>query len=222
MSATDRFLASTRGRILARLMGDPGTVAELAEEFEISTSAVRQHLNGLERDGYVERYRIRHTVSRPAAMYRATPDGEALFPKAYEPVLGLVADQVVDELRPYVPEFFGNVGRRLASEHEPPEHATREERVEAAVRVLTDLGALLETHDFGNGVYRLDGKGCPLSGVVREHPEFCDMIAVMLETMIVLPVQTCCRNDAESPSCRFLIGQETRAEPGSPGRAGQR
>lgn len=206
MPATDRFLASTRGQILTRLLREQLTVAEIAEDFGISASAARQHVDGLERDGYVERFRLKHTASKPAALYRTTPEGEALFPKAYEPVLEALVEEIEEEHGEDAIGVLQNVGARLARKHPPPSDATTEERVDIALGLLTGLGAVLEVNRFSDGTVRVEGSGCPLSGVVRNHPDLCGMIAAMLEEIIVLPVEECCRNDSDNPSCRFLIG----------------
>jgi len=206
MPATNRFLASTRGQILTRLLREQRTVAELADDFGISVSAARQHVTGLERDGYVERFRVKHTASRPAALYRATPEGEALFPKAYEPVLGALVEEVEEEFGEDAIGLLHNVGARLARKHPPPADSTAEERVDVALDLLTELGAVLEAKRCSDGVVRVEGSGCPLGGVVKHHPDLCGMIAAMLEEIIVLPVEECCRNDSETPSCRFVIG----------------
>ena len=209
MPATDRFLTSTRGKILARLLREPLTVADLAAEEGISVNAARTHVNGLERDGYVERFRLKHTASKPAAMYRATPEGEALFPKAYEPVLRALMDEIEGELGPESVGVLQNVGARLARKHagrRTSANPTTEERIEIALDLLTELGAVLEVKHLSSGAIRVEGSGCPLSGAVREHPDLCGMIAAMLEEITFLPVEQCCRNDDERPSCRFLIG----------------
>ncbi|HEM46096.1 MAG TPA: ArsR family transcriptional regulator [Alphaproteobacteria bacterium] len=208
MSATNRFLVSTRGRILTRLLREPATVAELAEAFGISANAARQHVTGLERDGYVERFRTRPTTSRPAAVYRPTPEGEALFPKGYAPVLDAVVAEYAEAHggEREMAAFLRDVGHRLGRAHGPPEDATREERIDAAVALLADLGGVIEVGEGEGGVVWLDGHGCPLSAVVKHHPEFCAMVAVMLEEMIALPVEQCCRNEERNPSCRFAVG----------------
>jgi len=209
MPATDRFLASTRGRILIRLLREQLTVAEIAGDFGISASAARQHVDGLERDGYVERFRLKHTASKPAAMYRATLEGEALFPKAYEPVLRALMDEIEGEFGEETVGLLQNVGARLARKHagrRTSTDPTTEERIEIALDLLTELGAVLEVEHLSSGAIRVEGSGCPLSGAVREHPDLCGMIAAMLEEITFLPVEQCCRNDDERPSCRFVIG----------------
>jgi len=207
MPATHGFFDSTRGRLLAHLLREPRTVAQLAETLEISTNAARQHVTALERDGYVERYRQKPTRGKPAGIYRVTAEGQALFPKAYGPVLEALAEELHEELDDRDAEaFIHKVGFRLADRVARPEEATPEERIEQAIDLLKDLGAVLDVLRFSDGAVRLDGNGCPLSGVVGRHPEFCGMLGTMIEDLTFLPVKVLCDNGAETPSCRFLVG----------------
>lgn len=207
MSTTSRFLASTRGRILLRLLGKPGTVADLAAELEISGTAVRRHVTRLERDGHVEPFRVKPTGARPAAMFHVTPEGQALFPKAYEVVLRGLTEELKGEYgEDDALVVVENLGHRFAQELALPNDATVEQRADAAIERLRDLGAILEVQRYTDGTVRLDGSGCPLSGLVGSHPEYCRMLATMIEDLTFLPVRIKCRIEAESPSCRFLIG----------------
>src|SRR5215210_9438667 len=82
-----RFFASTRGRIVALLRRASRTVDELAAALDLTDNAVRAHLATLERDGLVEQRGVRRGRGKPAYAYDLTSEAEALFPKAYEPVL---------------------------------------------------------------------------------------------------------------------------------------
>ena len=79
----ERFLATTRGRIVGLLRTGSRTVNELAEALELTDNAVRAHLAGLERDGLVEQEGVRRGIGKPAHVFRLTEEAESLFPKAY-------------------------------------------------------------------------------------------------------------------------------------------
>ncbi len=74
---------------------------ELARALGLTDNGVRTHLGVLERDGIV---RQRGTVSRgggggkPAYVYELAPEAEALFPKAYSPVLRRLLDVMAERL----------------------------------------------------------------------------------------------------------------------------
>ena len=98
-----QFFESTRGRVVSLLRRVGLTVDELAKAVGLTNNGVRAHLATLERDGLV---RQRGTVrpasggGKPAYVYELTPEAEALFPRAYEPVLGRLLDVLSDELGP--------------------------------------------------------------------------------------------------------------------------
>ncbi len=82
-----RFLESTRGRIVTLLRGSSRTVEELATGLELTDNAVRAHLTTLERDGLVRQSGVRRGSRKPHFTYSLTPEAERLFPKAYDALL---------------------------------------------------------------------------------------------------------------------------------------
>ncbi len=78
------IVGDTQQKLLAQLLESNGglTVDELAGAADITRSAVKQHLSGMERAGYVQ-----HTSSksggRPRFLYTLTESGIDLFPKRY-------------------------------------------------------------------------------------------------------------------------------------------
>src|SRR4051795_11570127 len=83
----DRFLTSTRGRIVTLLRRGPRTVNELAEALGLTDNAVRAHLATLERDELVEQAGCRPGSRKPNVVYHLTAGAGQLFPKPYGPVL---------------------------------------------------------------------------------------------------------------------------------------
>src|SRR6267378_182914 len=83
----ERFLESTRGRIVSLLRGENLTVNELTEKLQLTDNAVRAHLLTLERDGLVKQSGVRRGVRKPHFAYKLTHDAEQLFPKAYHLLL---------------------------------------------------------------------------------------------------------------------------------------
>jgi len=91
-----KFLESTRGRIVTLIRRARRTVEDLARELDLTDYGVTAHHAVLERDGLV---RQRGSVRRggngggkPAYVYELTLQAEDLFPKAYEPVLRRLLD----------------------------------------------------------------------------------------------------------------------------------
>jgi predicted ArsR family transcriptional regulator len=75
-------LTDAKRRIIEALKrADDATAHELADQFNTTTTAVRQHLDALEQSGLVERFEgTIHGRGRPAIHWRTTPLARELFP----------------------------------------------------------------------------------------------------------------------------------------------
>jgi len=80
-----RFLESTRGRIVTLLRRNNHTVEELAQELALTDNAVRAHLATLERDGIVQQRGVRRGSGKPSYVYDLTPDPSIFFRKRMAP-----------------------------------------------------------------------------------------------------------------------------------------
>ncbi len=182
------------------------TVEDLAQGVGLTDNGVRAHLAVLERDGVV---RQRGTVSRgggggkPAYVYELTPEAEALFPKAYVPVLRRLLDAMAERLGPEKTEaLLRAVGSDIADEQPVPADGVRE-RLEVAVAVLDELGGLAELEER-DGSLVIRGYSCPLTDVVPGHPEVCRLAEALLTEIAGVQVHENCDRD-ERPRCCFEV-----------------
>ena len=200
-----RLLKSTRGKILELLRGKERTVNELAAALRLTDNAVRAHLLSLERDGLVKQSGIQHGFRKPHATYALTADAEQIFPKAYGPLLDLVLTVISQKLSPReLRAAMHEVGRRVADgQKKKVRGKNREQRIQAALRILKDLGGAAsfsktEGKDF------IRGNGCPLAAATARHPEACLIAESLLSEIIGVPVrERCVRGPA--PSCCFEV-----------------
>src|SRR5215471_4739643 len=200
-----RFLASTRGKILALLRGEDRTVNELAEALELTDNAVRSHLTSLERDGLIQQLGTRPGLRKPHTLYGITGEAEYLFPTAYGPllrhVLGVIGRRLPsNELRASLRE----VGRTAAMGYlDQVKGKTRNQRIEIALGALKALGgdATVQESDGRQFIY---GNGCPLSAATADHPEACLIVEALLSEIIGIPVKERCHH-GEAPRCCFEI-----------------
>src|SRR3989442_13828977 len=88
----ERFLGTTRGRVIALLRRSDLTVNELAGELGLTDNAVRSHLGALERDGLVEQHGVRRGLGKPAHVYGLAAEAWAMFPKAQRMLLAAFLD----------------------------------------------------------------------------------------------------------------------------------
>ena len=207
MSRWERnFFATTRGQIVALLRRTRQTVDDLAATLGLTDNAVRAHLLRLERDGLVQQRGVRRGERRPSLVYELTAEAEELFPKAYAPVLGRLAEVLAERSSPEELEaLLRETGRRLGERQSGP-RGNRRERLQNAADLLTALGGLAEVETDPDGGLRLRGFGCPLGELVPEHPELCRLAEALVAEASGLEVRERCERDADRPpQCQFEV-----------------
>ena len=202
-----RFLTSTRGRILDLVRRKSRTVDELARELSLTDNAIRLHLDALEEDGFVRAAGVRRdgSVGKPATVYELGPDGDVALSRAYLPFLSALLASLDERLNAReLRAVMRDVGHRLAGEPsaQPP---ALESRVRAASRVLNELGGAttVERRDDGETLV-IQGCGCPLSAAVRDHETVCLAVQTMLGEITGAEVRECCEHGGR-PQCRFEV-----------------
>jgi predicted ArsR family transcriptional regulator len=98
------------------------------------------------------------------------------------------------------------VGRTLADEHLAKiKLKTREERIEAALELLKDMGGAA-TFERTAGKHLIRGNGCPLAAATANHPEACLIAESLLSIIIGVPVKEHCEHGA-TPRCCFEVAK---------------
>lgn len=198
-----RFLMSTRGKIVALLRQREQTVEDLARELGLTDNAVRAHLVVLERDGLVVSEGSRPGKRRPSVVYRLAPAAEDLFPKAYVPVLRRLLEVLKESLgSETVDALLRNVGQSLAS-GSPGSSTDLPTRLEHAVTTLNALGGCAHLEQQ-QGVHIIRGSSCPLAALVPDHPEVCRLATALVSDLLGLPVEEQCER-SEQAHCCFVV-----------------
>jgi predicted ArsR family transcriptional regulator len=208
---SERFLTSTRGRILVLLRAAPRTVEELAQALHLTANAVRAHVARLERDGLIRQSGVRRGAGKPAALYALAPQADRIFPKAYGPVLRALLDTLAERLPPEAREEVARAaGHRLAAAlggeaDGAPVRLAPAGRAERARAVLSALGGQPEVEARG-AASLIRSQSCPVAGVVSDHPEVCRLIEALLSVVAGVPVRERC-DRGDPPHCTFeLVG----------------
>lgn len=193
----------TRGNLIALLCSGARTASDLARELKISANGVRWHLERLEAERLVERRVARRGVGKPAHEYHLTPEGSLRLSAAYLPLLSGLLSAILERRGAGEEEgLLRDAGRMLARQRARPDGELRE-RVDAAVELLRELGAVCSVRREIQGL-SIQGACCPLRALVPDHPLACKTVETMLEEYIGAPVREACdRNDP--PSCRLVI-----------------
>lgn len=200
-----RFLATTRGRIIALLRPAGCTVSELAAALDLTDNAVRAHLTTLERDGLVRQSGLRPGPRKPHYAYELTPEAEQLFPKAY----GAILNQILDVLDDQLPEetrqaILQEVGRRMAATHVAAvEGESLEKRLQLVIDIFRELGGLARVEKEGEHV-QIRTNTCPLAAVSSQHPQICRFAETLVSEILGRPAREHCTH-GESPQCCFQI-----------------
>lgn len=200
----ERLIGETQAKLLGLLRRSPKTITDLAAALRLTDNAVRTHVAVLRRDGIVADVGSqRDTGGKPARIYGLTAEGEELFPKAYALVLGQLVEEIVrTQGRPRAVELLRSVGARAAGAAKAA--VTARQRAENAAAVFRRLGADVEVREDDAGGWRLQTHGCPLSAVIADHPEVCELGKAVVEAASGGSVTECCERGA-NPRCCFSI-----------------
>src|SRR5712691_7591821 len=198
-----RFLSTTRGRIITLLRRASRSVDELAQALDLTHTAVRAHLAALERDGLVQQRSERRGNRKPSSVYDLAPAAEFLFPQSYGQLLYQLLEVLHGRMTPEeIETLLREVGQRMAAQWKIPPGEPRV-RLEAAVEVLNELGGLME-RETGEETLCIRGYQCPFAAVVLEHPEVCHLAETLMTELVGVPVQEQCERTGPEP-CRFVV-----------------
>lgn len=186
-----RLVEGTSGRIVELMRQQAMTIDELASELELTRSAVRAQLAGLEREGFVEPRGARRGTSKPARVYGVTTAAELLLSRAYVPILTQLMHVLAGRMsRVEFDAIMREVGRGALAARPMPRGTIRE-RVVAGSALLNELGGLTEVVEEA-AFWVIRGHGCPLAAVTVQHPEACNALESLLSEFVGEPVTKCC------------------------------
>jgi predicted ArsR family transcriptional regulator len=179
------------------------TVNDLAARLDLTDNAIRLHVSALERDGLVEQSGTRREAAgKPAHIYRTTGEAEALFPKPYDRVLGVLLTVLAAVHPPEeVERRLRDVGKRLAAGRAGA--GDLRERAAHAAAVLTGLGGLAEVEEDSDGLL-VRGYSCPLGALTTEHPTICSLAETLVSELMQTEVVECC-DRGDRPRCAFRV-----------------
>lgn len=181
------------------------TVRELALRLGLTKNAVRSHLLALERDGLVNRRGSQPGTRRPHELYQLTPRAQKYLAQASAATLNAVLTAMKDVLpKKALPRILAAGGEVLASRFGTDNsQQPLSSRLQIAARVLNSIGGAARVDKQGKHFCILS-QGCPLAGVVADHPETCYMIERFLTGLARAPVRESCLRGPH-PQCRFTV-----------------
>jgi DeoR family transcriptional regulator, suf operon transcriptional repressor len=205
---------NTREHIILELKR-AGTLStkELAEVMEISGTAVRQVLNGLQAENLVDAEPERLAQGRPHYIYSLTQKGHELFPGAY--------DTLAKELLETVRELGGEDMVRELMEKQIEK---KEERYRLLVTGRSLLEKLVQLHalreEDGYMPEVVDKKGdpvelreynCPIFRIAKDHPQLCTHEHELMERLLGRNLELTHHMLAGEHFCCFEVSEEETA-----------
>ena len=172
---------TTRARdkiILLLKMKGPLSSSNMSELLEITSIAVRQHLQSLENDGLVAHILKKGKVGRPAHIWSLTEKANEHFPDNHS----LLATLLVDGIR----ENFGESGLKQVLEYVIKtqsetarslldlEDKSFDEKVRSLVELRQNQGYLAEYRELEGGGFELIENHCPIESAACNCEDICE------------------------------------------------
>jgi len=170
------------------------TIAQLAQELQLTGEGVRQHLLQLQGESFVEpkprTSRERGRTGRPATFYQLTLAGEHLFPKRYDVVTLAVLDAIGDEFGTDASKrVLSRVTDTLISHDEPRvKDQPLEQRIEE-MKTWYGSGDPYMDVEHVDGDYRLIERNCPFFNVAMKQPALCAVSVNALTRLLGVRVE---------------------------------
>lgn len=157
------------------------SIDELAGATGVTRTAVRQHLASLMRDGLVTSQGQRPSGGRPQRLYVLTADGRETFPRHYSWFSQLLVEEIVKEYgAAELRRRLGTIAAAVVAQSrgeaqsrtDAPRGATAAGRVEAAARMLDELGYDARVRREHEGP-AIEADNCVFHELATKHPEIC-------------------------------------------------
>lgn len=200
----------TRDRV-RRAVGAQGpvTARQLAAELDLTSAAVRRHLDALSEDGAIVERQVAGAGprgrGRPARAYVLTDRGQEQLQTSYDDIATQALDYLDTQLGPGAVEDFArsHMARletrlRRTVESVTPVGSDADDgaltaRTEALALALSEQGFVASTRPVGHGTglagLQLCQGHCPVRSVAIRFPQFCDAETEVISRVLGVHVQ---------------------------------
>jgi predicted ArsR family transcriptional regulator len=183
------------------------TIKELEDLLMVTTNAVRQHLNTLQAEGYIERQRLHIGVGRPPHAYSITAKAHDLFACHCDDLaLTLLEEVFALEGKERTTLLLDRVGSRLAQRYaDSVKSEALQERVEQLAAALQRRGVLTDVAVEDEHTFVLHAYNCPYHELAQEHRDICAMDEALLRKVLGSEVNlSACMLDGHH-GCSFVV-----------------
>lgn len=201
---------STKQNILQYLLHKgQATAQHLATDLEISTQAIRRHLNELEAEGLIDYQSVSQKMGRPQHLYHLSDLGrDRLSPQKYSEFAVDFLDTLAETVgKEQVSKVLEKQWQRKAAEYRDRiGKGSLQQRINQLVQLRQDEGYMAELHQVNPKHFVLVEHNCAISEVAESYPSICghelEMFSAILPDCVV--TRTHWINDGEH-QCGYLI-----------------
>jgi DeoR family transcriptional regulator, suf operon transcriptional repressor len=205
-------LTSPAWRIIEHLQrNSSATIKELEDLLGVTTTAVRQHLNMLQANGYIQRQAVSSGVGRPHHVYKVTDAARSLFDCHCDDLAMTMLEEMFEMVGPeHISTLLDRVSNRLAGRYASSVTSGRlHQRVEQLALVLNRQGVLTDVLAEDSNTITLKTYNCPYHELAQEHREICDMDQGMIQKVLGTDVAlSACIMDGDG-GCSFVVSRGT-------------
>lgn len=161
---------NTRTEILDELLGRDLTALDIADILGINESAVRRHLNRLEKNGLIDSYFEKASQGRPKKYFEITEEGKKLFPKETELILNILIKSLRAKMDEEELKEISNVVAKELKKYFPDvdEKDDLEKRIEKITKGSDELG-FYSSYSKEEDHYTMKHKNCVFGDLPAEQ-----------------------------------------------------
>ena len=199
----------------------PLTARELGDAFGLTANALRRHLKELEEADLVRYETIVRGVGAPVYAYSLSEEGEALFPRSYEPTLEAALETVAEDLGDagVLRVFARRWQNRLGDSLPMLEALSPAERTQLLAELLSAEGYMAEASMRSPTRAELKVFNCGLHGLPGRYPQACEAEVRFLEQALGATLE---RHEHIAGGCNACTYHVSFAEEPAPAAASAR
>ncbi|MFF2481500.1 helix-turn-helix transcriptional regulator [Paenibacillus sp. NPDC058071] len=178
---------STRETILHLLKTNGELSAkELTGLLGLTGMAVRRHLDGFEKDGWLKSRTVKQAMGRPTALYSLTDSAQQHFPRNYHSLaldlLGELGQEAGGEM---VERLFERRQQSLYNKYvSAMENKSLSDKVSALSRIQNENGYMAHWERGDEGEFVLREHNCPIADVANQYNHACSCELDLFESLL--------------------------------------
>ena len=206
-------LGETKLRILRKLRDSSTTASALSKAINVNKTAIRTHLEGLEKVAAVEACFKQEGRGRPKKYFKLTSKGKELFPRKYELLLSMLLNYIVNtEGLTYGKKLLSALASRIAEQLVKPLPETKQdqqktERLDLVVKALDEMGFEASREQY-EGKPAIISRNCIVHQIAEENHDlichaFHDKLIERALPGVKVELRECMAES--SPYCRHVL-----------------